>query len=180
MAAPGVLKGRLGCASLMGVDAVVNTTNVQRVHKGAPCFARHMVVGSAAHLQGAPKVLKEAPHCARHTVVGSVAFSMAVVFVLKVSMEVLTFVLLMVVGRGVLFQVAPKVHAAVLTVVLGMVGVNDANLKAVKRVLKEAQIFARLMVEESDAIGVMASVRNLQGEKVGSVPHTVAWYMNEK
>lgn len=169
-----MLKGKLGCASPTGVDAVVSIANVQRVRKGAPCFARHMVVGSVAHLQGAPKVLKEAPHYARHTVGASVAFSMVVVFVQKAYTEGQTFVLLMVVERGVLFPVAPRVHVAVPTVVLGMVGVNAASLKAVGRVLKGAQISARPMVEENDAIGEMESARNLQGEKAGSVLPTVA------
>lgn len=169
-----MLKDKLGCASLTGVDAVVSTVNVQRVHKGAPCIARHMVVGSVAHLQGAPKVLKEAPHCARHTVVGSVAFSMVVVFVQKAYTEEQTFVLLMVVERGVLFPVAPRVRVAVPTVVLGTAGVSGASLKAVGRVLKGAQISARPMEEESGVIGEMGSVKNSQGEKADSVLLTAA------
>lgn len=175
-----MLKGRLGCASLMGVDAVVSTKNVQREHKGALCFARHMVVGSDAHLQGVPKELKEAPHCARHMVGGSAAFSMEVAFAQRVCMEAQTSVLLMVVERDVLLQVAPRVHVAVLTVVLGMVGVSGASLKDVGRVLKEAQISARPMVEESDAVGEMESVKNLQGERVGSVLLTAAWCKSGK
>ena len=89
-----MLKGRLGCASLMGVDAVVSTRNVQKVHKGALCFARYMVVESDAHLLVAPKVLKGAHHCARPMVGENVAFSMTEIFALRVCMESPTFVLL--------------------------------------------------------------------------------------
>lgn len=180
MVALGVLKGRLGCAYLMGVGAVVNCKDVQRVHKEALCIARHMVVGSDAHLQGVPKVRREAPHCARHMVGESAAFSMEVAFAPKVYMEAQTFVLLMVVGRGVLLQVAPRVHVAVPTVALGMVGVSDAGLKVVGKVLKGAQIFARPMAEESDVAGEMESVRNLQGERVASVLLTAAWCKSGK
>lgn len=175
-----MLKGRLGCASLMEVDAVVSTKNVVRVHKGALCIAKHMVVGNDAHLQGVPKVPKVAPHCARHTVGGNAAFLMEVAFAQKVCMEALTSVLLMVVERGVLLQVAPRVHVAVLTVVSGMVGGSDASMKAVGRVLKGAQISARHMVEESDVVGEMESVRNLQGERVDSVLLTAAWCRSGK
>jgi hypothetical protein len=47
-------------------------------------------------------------------------------------------------------------------------------LKAVGRVLKGAQISARPMEEESDVIGEMGSVKNLQGEKADSVLLTAA------
>lgn len=114
MVAPGVLRGKLGCASLMGVDAVVNTRDVPRVRKGALCFARHMEAGSVAHLQGVLKVQKGAHHCARHMAGGNVASSMVVVFAQRVYMEAQTSVLLMVVERGVLLLAAPKVHVAVL------------------------------------------------------------------
>ena len=117
MVAPEVLRGKLDCAFLMGVDAVVSTRNVPRVHKGAPCSAKHMAAGSVAHLQVVPKVLKGAPHCARHTVEENAAFSMVVVFAQRVYMVAQTSVLLMVVERGVLLQDAPRVHVAVLIAV---------------------------------------------------------------
>ncbi|CAI8595382.1 unnamed protein product [Vicia faba] len=60
--APEVLKGKLGCVSLTEAD-VVSTMNVQRVAKGAPFFARHIVVGNVARLQGALKTLKKATQC---------------------------------------------------------------------------------------------------------------------
>ena len=175
-----MLKGRLGCASLMEEDAVVSTKNVIRVHKGALCIAKHMVVGNDAHLQGVPKVLKEAPHCVRHMVGGSAAFSMEVAFAQKVCMEALTSVLLMVVERGVLLQVAPRVHVAVLTVVSGMVGGRDASLKGVGRAHEGAQIFARHMVGESEGGVGMESVRKLLQESVYAVLLTAAWCKSGK
>ncbi|KOM36938.1 hypothetical protein LR48_Vigan03g031900 [Vigna angularis] len=57
-----------------------------------------------------------------------------------------------------IMQVAPRVHVAVPTVALGMVGVSDAGLKVVGKVLKGAQTFARPMAEESDVAGEMESV----------------------
>ncbi len=55
-----------------------------------------------------------------------------------------------------------------------MVGGSGASLKAVGRVLRGVQISARHMVEESDVIGEMENVRNLQEGKVVSVLLTAA------
>ena len=175
MAALVVLKDRLVCASLMGVDAVVSLRDAQRVHKGVPCIARHMVVESDAYLQVAPKVQKGVLHCARDMVGVSAASLMVVGFAQRVSMEVQTFVLPMVVERDVLCQAAQRVHVAEQIVALDMGEGSGASLKTVERVPKGAQITARLMVVESDALGERANVRNSQGVRVASVLLTVAW-----
>lgn len=53
-----------------------------------------------------------------------------------------------------LFQSAPRVLGGVPNSVFAMVGERDANLKGVGKVLREALISARLMVEGRDAPGV--------------------------
>lgn len=180
MAALVVLKDRLVCASLMGADAVVSLMDAQRVRKGVPCIARHMVVESDAYLQVAPKAQKGVLHCARDMVGVSAASLMVVGFAQRVSMEVQTFVLPMVVERDVLCQAAQKVHVAEQIVALDMGEGSGASLITVARVLKGAQITARLMVVESDALGERANVRNSQGVRVASVLLTVAWSRSER
>lgn len=175
MAAPGVLKGRLVCASLMGVDAVVSTMDALREHKEALCFARHMVVESVAPFKVVQKVLKEAPHCVKHMVEASAASSMAAAYVPRVYMEERISVLPMVVESVVLCQAAPRVQEAVLIAVSGMVVGNGVGLKGVERVHKVAQISVRHMVEESDATGEeKENAKSLQGVRVVFVQLTAA------
>lgn len=169
------LKDRLVCASLMGVDAVVSTRNVPRVHKGAPYFARHTAVESVAYLQGAPKVLKGALHCARGMVGESAASLMVEEFAQRVSMGAQTSALPMGVESDVLCQAAQRVRAVAQIVALDMEEGSGASLKTVGRVHKGAQISARHMVGESDAPGERENVRNLQGVRVVFVLLTVAW-----
>ena len=121
------------------------------------------------YLQVVPKVLKGALHFARHMEEESVASSMEVVYAPRVSMEVPTFVLPMVVGRGVLCLAAPRVPVAEQIAVSSTAGASDATSKVVGRVLKEALISARPMVEERDVFGSMVSVRNSRGVRVASV-----------
>lgn len=64
------------------------------------------------------------------------------------------------VEKGVLFQIVQRAPGAVLTFVFVMVEARDANLKVAGKVLREALISARLMVEGRDARGV-ALVLNL-------------------
>lgn len=171
--AVGVLKDRLVCASLMGVDGIASTTNVKRVRKGAPCSARHMVEANVAYLLGAPKGRKGVHRCARDMVVESVAF-LVVGFAQRVFMEARTFVLLMVVERDVQRQAAQRVHVAALIVVSSMVEGSGASLKTVGRVPKGVQISARLMAGANDVLGERENVRNLQGVRAVFVLLTVA------
>lgn len=172
-----VLRGKLACAFHMVVDAVANSLVVQKVHRGALCSAKHMVVESVASLLAAPKVLKGVHLFAKHMGVESGVSLMVVVSAPKVYMEAQTFVLLMVVGRGVLFQDAPRVLEGVLIVVLGMEEGSAASLKTVKRVLKVAPTFARLMVVVSVAAGERGNARSLLGAEEGYVLLTAACYM---
>lgn len=86
--------------------------------------------------------------------------------------------------RGVPCLSAPKVLGDGLTTVFAMAGASDASLMGVARVHKAALIFARRMVEGSDALGAIQDqnsaaarilVTHLQGEKQASVHSTVAW-----
>lgn len=56
-----------------------------------------------------------------------------------------------------------------------MVGESVAGLKTVERVLKEVQIFARLMAEGNGAHGDKVPAKSLQGVRVVCVHHMVAW-----
>lgn len=174
-AALAVLKDRLGCVFLMGVDAVVNTKGVQRVLREVPGTAKLMVGGNDAYLQDAPKELRGAHHYARDMVGGSAACLMVVEFAQKVFMEAQTFVSPMVVERGVLCQVVQRVRVAVLIVVSGMVEGSGAGLKTVGRVPKEALTSAKPMVGVNDALGVRENARSLPGVRVVYVLHTAAW-----
>lgn len=109
-----VLKDRLACAFLTGVDVVANTKDATRVLREVPNFARLMVVGSVAYLLDAIKVRKAAHRCARDMAEESDASLMVVGFAQKVFTGVQTSVLLMVVERGARCMVAPKVHGVVL------------------------------------------------------------------
>lgn len=171
-----MLRGRLDYAFLMEADAVASTRDVLRVLKEAPCFVRHMVAGSVAYLLDAPKVLKGAHRFARGMVGENAASLMVVGSAQKVYTEAQIFVLPMVVEKDVPFPAAPRVHVAALIVVLSMVEGSGASLKTVERVPKVAQTSAKLMVGESDAAGEKENVRNLQGERVVYVLHTVAWF----
>lgn len=175
--APVVLRGKLGCAFHMVVDAVANSLVVQKVHRGALCSAKHMVVESVASLLAAPKELKGVHLFAKHMGVESGVSLMVVVSAPKVYTEAQTFVLPMVVGRGVLFQDAPRVLEGVQIVVLGMGEGNAASLKTVKRVLKVAPTFARLMVVVSVAAGERGNARSLLGAEEGYVLLIAACYM---
>jgi hypothetical protein len=174
-AAPVVLKDRLGCVFLMGVDAVVYTKHVRRVLRGVPCSAKLMVGEGDAYLQDAAKEPKGVRRCARDMVGESAACLMVVEFVQKVSMEGQTFVLPMVVERGVLCQAVQRVRVAVLIVVSGMVVGSGASLKIVGRVPKVALISARLMAGVNDVPGVRENVRSLPGVRVVYVLRTAAW-----
>ena len=174
-AALAVLKDRLGCVFLMGVDAVVNTKGVQRVLREVPGTAKLMVGGNDAYLQDAPKELRGARRYARDMAGESAACLMAVEFAQKVFMEALTFVSPMVVERGVLCQAVQRVHVAVLIAVSGMVEGSGARLKTVGRVPKEALTSAKPMVGVNDAPGVRENARSLLGVRVVYVLHTAAW-----
>lgn len=57
---------------------------------------------------------------------------------------------------------------------------SDAKLKTVGRVPKGAPTSAKPMEVGNGAAGVLANVRNLLGEEVAYVQHTVAWFRIEK
>lgn len=109
-----VLRGRLGCAFLMVVDAVANSKVVRRVPKVVLHSARHMVVESDAYLLVARRERRVVLPCAKGMVVGSVASLTAVEYAQKVFMEAQTSVWHMVVGRGAVFLGVPRVHVAAL------------------------------------------------------------------
>ncbi|KAL0371878.1 UNVERIFIED_CONTAM: hypothetical protein Scaly_0869400 [Sesamum calycinum] len=71
-------------------------------------------------------------------------------------------------GKDVLFKSVQRVPGDVLTFVFVMVGARDAKLKGVEKVLRAALIFARPMVEEKDALGVILIlnlVKDLKGKQ---------------
>lgn len=138
-----------------------------------------MVVESGAYFKAAPRVLKGARPFARDMVGGSVAFLMGEGFAQKAFMGVRTFVSLMVAGRGALSQAAQKVQGDALIAVLSMVEESGASLRIAGRVPKAAQISARPMVGERDAIGVRVNARSLQEARVVYVLLTAAWHRNE-
>lgn len=82
----------------------------------------------------------------------------------------------MVVERDVLCQDAQRVHVGALTVVLDMVVGSVVSLRIVGKVPKAAQITAKLMAVESDALGGRENVRNLLGARVVCVQHIAAWF----
>lgn len=143
-----------------------------------------MVGESGALLQDAPKELKGVLLSARAMVGAKDVLSKLAGFVQRVSMGVQTSVWHTGEVRGVPCPSVPKVLGDGLTIVSAMGGASDASLKGAARVPKAALIFARHMVEESDALGAILDqnmvavpvlVTHLQGEKRVSVRSTVAW-----
>ena len=144
-----VQKGRLGFASLMGVEGVASLLGAPRGPRVAPCSAKHMVVENDASLLGVLRVQRGrgVHHCAKLMVGVDVACSMGVGFAQRVFM----------VGR---------------TSVWLMVGGSGARSRTVGKAPKEALSSAKLIEVGRDAIGVMESVRNLQGGEAGNVQPT--------
>jgi hypothetical protein len=99
---PRVQKAYQVFASHMEEDVDAKLLGVQKGHRGAPCFAKHMVGGNGVQHQGALRVLRGALPFVRAMVGVNVVPTREVEFALKVFMEVPTFVWHMVVERGVL------------------------------------------------------------------------------
>ena len=97
-------------ASLMEVGVAASSQTAKRVPKGAPCIARHTVVGNVVFLRVAQKVPKGARRCAKDMGEEGVASLTAVGSARRAYTEAQTFVLLMVVERGVSLLGAPRVH----------------------------------------------------------------------
>ncbi|QHO03737.1 putative WRKY transcription factor [Arachis hypogaea] len=130
-------EGKLDCAFLMGVDAVVSTRDVPRVHKGAPCSAKHMAVGSVAHLQVVPK-----------SVHGGTNFCVAH-------------------GGGKRCAVAGCTKSARgrTDCCVRHGGGKRCKFEGCGKSAQGSTDFARHMVEERDVAGEMENVRNLQGKE---------------
>lgn len=149
-----VRKAFLVSASLMEVVGDVSIPNALRELKEAQCSARPMVVANVALIQGAIRVQKVAPPSAKAMGEENGVHSKVVEFAQRVCMEGPFSVWHMEEEKGVLFQSVKRVPGDGQTSVFVMAVARDADLKGVGKVLKEALISARLMVEERDALGV--------------------------
>lgn len=153
-AAPKVRKGSLAFAFHMEEAGAVNTPSALKERKEVPCFARHTVVVSVAPLKVAIRGQRGARLFVRVMVVGKDVHSKEVGFARRVFMGGHSSAWPMVVARGVLCQSVPGVQGEELIFVYAMVVEKDAKLKAVEKVLREALISAKPMVEERDVLGV--------------------------
>ena len=142
-----VLRGRPVFAYPMGEGAGANSQDVPKVLKEARCFARPMEGGSGAYLPVVPRGPRGAHHSARAMVGVSGACLM---------------------GAGS----APRVFMVGPTFAWLMVGGSGARSRTVGKAPKEALSSAKLIEVGRDAIGVMESVRNLQGGEAGNVQPT--------
>ncbi|KAL0393626.1 UNVERIFIED_CONTAM: hypothetical protein Slati_4328800 [Sesamum latifolium] len=149
-----VLKVFLVFAYLMEVVADVSILNAKRGTKEAQCFARLTEVANVAHIQGAIKVQKEAPLSAKGMVEENDAHSKEVGFVQRVSMEGPFFCVTHGGGKRCAVPKCTKSARGRTDFCVRHGGGKRCKFEGCGKVLKEAQISARLMVEGRDACGV--------------------------
>lgn len=141
-----MLRAFLVSAFLTEVVAAARNLDARKVHKGAPCFAKHMAGAKGARLQDAQRVLKGAHHTARAMEGERGVRIKGVRFAQGACMGVPYTVFDMVGVRDVPCPDAPRVRGGEQIIVFVMVGVKGASTKGVERVPKVALIIARHMV----------------------------------
>lgn len=115
--APGALRGRPDCASLMAGAAGASFKSATRALRVAPCTVRPMVGGSDASLKAALRGLRGAPLYAKGMAGASVVFLREAVFALRAFMVAQISVWPMEEGSGAWCPGVPRVPVGVLIAV---------------------------------------------------------------